>query len=226
MTPTRTRGVATSSEKVGDNTRKEKEAKDSLPAENINLHPDDFPGKRTSKPQVSHNSHDYVNADLQSTGKPQTPPNPFIFPSTFQGNVTDTGFKAIDCSPSFTSSTTGATISESTLQNRTGDAKTQGREKAGKTQRVVAEVPDDDLRPEVAKLPGRKRLASWGTPPDEEGATNDEPNRDPLTNGHHTDRVTRPGQTTSEHNQLSDACSETSSPSESRQGSVSRNRNS
>ncbi|XP_022783817.1 uncharacterized protein LOC111324505 isoform X3 [Stylophora pistillata] len=226
VTPTRTRGVATSSEKVGDNTRKEKEAKDSLPAENVNLHPDDFPGKRTSKPQVSHNSHDYVNADLQSTGKPQTPPNPFIFPSTFQGNVTDTGFKAIDCSPSFTSSTTGATISESTLQNRTGDAKTQGREKAGKTQRVVAEVPDDDLRPEVAKLPGRKRLASWGTPPDEEGATNDEPNRDPLTNGYHTDRVTRPGQTTSEHNQLSDVCSETSSPSESRQGSVSRNRKS
>lgn len=233
--PTRTRGEATSSEKVGDNTRKVKEAKDSPPYEDINLHPDNFPGKRTSKPQDHPSSHDYINADLQPARKPQTPSNPFIFPSSFQGNGTNTEFKTFECSPLCTSSTIEATISESTLQNQISDAKTQDSDKADKTQSVAAEVPDDDLRPEVAKLPGRKRLASWGTPPDDEVAPNDEPNRDTPANGHYTDRLTGSGQTTfgnntvvqtNVHNQLSDAGIETSSPRESRQGSVSTNRKS
>ena len=233
--PTRTRGEATSSEKVGDNTRKVKEAKDSPPYEDINLHPDDFSGKRTSKPQDHPSSHDYINADLQPAEKPQTPSNPFIFPSSFQGNGTNTEFKAFECSPLCTSSTIEANISESTLQNQISDAKTQDSDKADKTQSVAAEVPDDDLRPEVAKLPGMKRLASWGTPPDDEGAPNDEPNRDTPANGHYTDRLTGSGQTTfgnntvvqtNVHNQLSDTGIETSSPRESRQGSVSTNRKS
>ncbi|KAJ7339544.1 hypothetical protein OS493_005944 [Desmophyllum pertusum] len=136
-------------------------------------------------------------------------------------------------------------------------------------QDIVNAIPDDDLRPEVAKLPGRKRVASWGTVQEDATPVNNGPapsvkpkpskdyvapsasssdaysdqQRHPrgrLANGDHTDGVTSPGGSgnaansnsaevqTKVHlyNQLSDASSESSSPSESRRSSVSKNRKS
>ena len=241
--PRRTKGESTASLQVGDNTRKQ----------NSRAEPGEFPRKGVK----SSGSHTYVNTDVQSLGKqppsseslqrdksssadvhpskekskkPQSPPNPFIFPSTFQGSVMDTEvrrpytalYEQTQPSGSRGSSSRNHVITQSDDQPKHDKGK----------QDVVSAILDDDLRPEVAKLPGRKRVASWGTQDDENG---------PLTHWDHTDGVTssRGSESTARgssavernivhqpHNQLSDASSESSSRSESRHSSVTKNRKS
>ena len=121
----------------------------------------------------------------------------------------------------------GSTTSTSPRNHAITKNGAQSKQDKGK-QDVVSAIPDDDLRPEVAKLPGRKRVASWGTQQEEDGH---------LTKGDHTDGVTSSGAAGGysavdptrvhlPHNQLSDASSESSSRSESRRNSVTKNRKS
>ena len=152
--------------------------------------------------------------------KPQSPPNPFIFPSTFQGSAMDTEvrwpFTALHEPTQPGSSTSGSPRYHVITQNGAQPKQNKGK------QDVVSAVPDNDLRPEVAKLPGRKRVASWGTQQEEDGH---------LTNGDNTDGVTssdaaggysavEPTRVHLPHNQLSDASSKSSSRIESRRSSV------
>ena len=275
--PTKTKGESTSSQQIGDNTRKGKEAKDSFPYENMNHAPVDLPGKGTRMSQAgSPSSHAYVNSDVLPTGKPtssdslhrdenssavqqsekklkkpQSPPNPFIFPSTFQGSMMDAEFRTFTAESTslLNSSPNRLTSSQPTQQNHTGDTKLRNNNIVVKKQGDVSEIPDDDdLRPEVAKLPGRKRVASWGTLPDEVTPVSSEPSKDslaptesnslvsgqlrhPVTNGYHTNSVTSSENATIGNNagvqtRVNLMHSETSSPSESRRGSVSKNRKS
>ena len=269
---------------MGDNTRKE----------NADVEPGKLVEKGVKKDQSSSSSHTDINANMRPSGKlsppsdslqqganssshvyqskkkskkPQSPPNPFIFPSTFQGSAMDTGVR-----PSLLqSSTSKATFSEQMQPNsNTGGSPREHVLKQSdaqlahdiRKQGVVSEISDDDLRPEVAKLPGRKRLASWGTPQENETepstggrqSVKPQPNEDSLpptgsrshqqdhrfTNGDHTGGITSPrglGNTASSnssvvptrghtYNHLSDASSESSSPSESRRSSVTKNRKS
>ena len=217
--------------------------------------------------QSSSGSHNYINADVHSSGKrppssellqrdksssadvhqskrksekPQSPPNPFIFPSTFQGSMMDTEVRPCIVGSLLKTSTNGTALYEPTQPSSSTSSSprkqvstqsdAQPKDDKGK-QDVVSAIPDDDLRPEVAKLPGRKRVASWGTQQEENG---------PLTNGDHTDGVTssegsenatsgnRAVEPSRVHlyNQLSDASSESSSRSGSRRSSVTKNRKS
>jgi len=241
--PRRTKGESTASLQVGDNTRKQ----------NSGAEADEFSRKGVK----SSGSHTYVNTDVQSLGKrppsseslqrdksssadvhpskkksekPQSPPNPSIFPSTFQGSVMDTEvgrpytalYEPTQPSSSTSSSPRNHVITQSDAQPKHDEGK----------QDVVSAILDDDLRPEVARLPGRKRVASWGTQQDENG---------PLTNGDHTDGVSSSrgsesaarGSSAIEHNkvnlphnQFSDVSSESSSRSESLRSSVTKNRKS
>lgn len=267
-------------------------------------------GARTT--QSSTSGHTYVNADhdnVRSSGKlspssdtlhrdksssadvhqskksakPQSPPNSFIFPSTFQGSAMDAEVRTSIGESLFTSSTNGTTLSEQSPTKQYSSTGGSPREHVitqsdalpkhdhirDIKQDIVNAIPDDDLRPEVAKLPGRKRVASWGTVQEDATPVNNGPapsvkpkpskdyvapsasssdaysdqQRHPrgrLANGDHTDGVTSPGGSgnaansnsaevqTKVHlyNQLSDASSESSSPSESRRSSVSKNRKS
>ena len=235
--PRRTKGESTASLQVGDNTRKHNSVKTA---------------------QSSSGSHTYVNTDVQALGKRppsseslqrdksssadvhpskknseklQSPPSPFIFPSTFQGSVMDTEVRR-PCTALYEPTQPGTSTSSSPQNHVITQSDTQPKLDKGK-QDVVSVMPDDaDLRPEVAKLPGRKRLASWGTQQEENGH---------LTNGDHTDGVTssrglengargnsvvEPTRLHLPHNQLSDASSESSSRSESRGSSVTKNRKS
>lgn len=286
VSPTRTKGEATASLQVGDNTRKQNK--------------DVGPGELTEK-GVGKDGHTYVNADVHSSGKLspssdslhrdtssfagvhkskkksekwQSPPNPFIFPSTFQGSAMDTEVRPTG-EQLLKSSTNRTAFSEPTQQNSNSrdspreHVVTQSDAQSKHNQRkqgVVSAIPDDDLRPEVAKLPGRKRVASWGTPQEDEieplsngpSSVKPQPSKDSLsptgsgshpysdqqehrlTNGDHTDGVTHPrgsenaasgkdsvvSTRTHLHNQLSDASSESSSPSDSRRSSVTKNRKS
>ncbi|XP_078381387.1 uncharacterized protein LOC144664126 isoform X3 [Oculina patagonica] len=279
VSPTQTKGEATASLQVGDNTR----------TQNKDVKSSGLSEKGVKKDQSSSSGHTYVNADVRSSGKlsplsdsihcdtnssagvhqskkksekPQSPPNPFIFPSTFPGSTIDTQVK-----PTEESLTNRTAFSEPTQQN--GNTRDSPRENVitqsdaqpkhnQRKQGVVSEIPDNDLRPEVAKLPGRKRVASWGTPQEDETepVTNgpqsmkSQQSKDSLsptgsgshlyTNGDRTDGLTH--QRGSEnagcgngsmvptrahlHNQFSDASSESSSPSDSRRSSVTKNRKS
>ena len=241
--PRKTKGESTASLQVGDNTRKI----------NTGAEPGKFPRKEVKTAQSSAGSHTYVDTDVQSSGKrppsseslqrdkgssadihhwkkksekQQSPPNPFIFPSTFQGSAMDTEFRrpvtALYEPTQPRSNTSGSPRSHAITQNGAQPKQDKGK------QDVASEIPDDDLRPEVAKLPGRKRVASWGTQEEENG---------PLINGDHNDGVTssgaaggysavEPTRAHLPHNQLSDASSESSSRSESPRSSVTKNRKS
>lgn len=233
--PRRTKGESTASLQVGDNTRK-----------NTGAEPGEFSRKGVETAQSSSNSHAYVNTDVLSSGKrppsseslqrdksssadvhpwkeksekPQSPPNPFIFPSTFQGSAMDTEVRwpfTAFYEPTQPDSTTSSSPQNHVIA-QSGAQPKQDKEK----QDVVSPIPDDDLRPEVAKLPGRKRVASWGTQQEENGH---------LTNEDHTDSVASSGAAGGNsavestrvhlpHNQLPDA-------SESRRSSVTKNRKS
>ena len=232
--PRKTKGESTASLQVGDNTRKQNSGAE--------------PGEFSRKGVKSSGSHTYVNTDVQALGKrlpssgslvrdksssadvhpwkrksekSQSPPNPFIFPSTFHGSVMDTAVRRPYTAlyePTQPSSTTSSSPQDHVITQ--SDA--QPKHDKGK-QDIVSATPDDDLRPEVAKLPGRKRVASWGTQDDENG---------PVTNWDHTDGVTssRGSESTASgssaiernmvhlpHNQLSD---------ESGRSSVTKNRKS
>lgn len=257
VSPTRTKGESTASLQIGDNERKQ----------TTDAEPGKFSRKGVKTVQSSSGSHTYINADVHCSGKrppsseslqrdksssadvhqsketsekPQSPPNPFIFPNTFQGSVMDTEVRPSIVGSLLKSSTNGTALYEPTQPSSSTSSSprkhvitqsdAQPKHDKGK-QYVVSAIPDDDLRPEVAKLPGRKRVASWGTQQEESG---------PLTNGDHTDGVTSSGgsenaasgnsamEPTRVHlyNQLSDASSESSSRSESRRSSVSKNRKS
>ena len=239
----KTKGESTASLQVGDNTRKQ----------NTSAEPGDFSRKGVKTAQSSSDSHADVDTEVQSSGKRppsseslqcdkgssadihhwkkkseklQSPPNPFIFPSTFQGSAMDTEFRrpftALYEPTQPRSDTSGSPRNHVITQSGAQPKQDKGK------QDVASEIPDDDLRPEVAKLPGRKRVASWGTQEKENG---------PLINGDHTDGVTssgaaggysavEPTRAYLPHNQLSDASSEPSSRSESRRTSVTKNRKS
>lgn len=234
--PRRTKGESTASLQVGDNTRKQ----------NTGAELGEFSRKGVKTAQSSSNNHAYVDTDVLSSGKrppsseslqrdksssadvhpwkekfekPQSPPNPFIFPSTFQGSTMDTEvrwpFTAL-----YEPMQSGSPTSSSPRNQVITQSGAQPKQDKGK-QDVVSPIPDDDLRPEVAKLPGRKRVASWGTQQEECGR---------LTNGDHTDGVASSGAAGGNsaveptrvhlpHNQHSEA-------SESRQSSVTKNRKS
>ena len=239
----KTKGESTVSLQVGDSTRKQ----------DTGAEPGEFSRKGVKTAQSSSDSHAYVDTAVQSSGKrspsseslqrdkgssadihhwkkksekPQSPPNPFIFPSTFQGSAMDTEFRrpftALYEPIQPRSDTSGSPRNHVITQSGTQPKQDKGK------QDVASEIPDDDMRPEVAKLPGRKRVASWGTQEEENG---------PLINGDHTDGVTssgaaggysavEPTRAHLPHNQLSDASSESSSRSESRRSSVTKNRKS
>ena len=242
--PRRTQGESTASLQVGDNTRKQKSGAES----------GEFSRKEVKTAQSSSGSHTYVNTDVQSSGirlpssellqrdkrssgdvppskkkseKPHSPPNPFIFPSTFQGSVMDSEVRR-PCTALYEPTQPSNSTSSSPRNHAITQSDAQPKHDRGKHD-VVGAIPDDDVRPEVAKLPGRKRVASWGTQEEEKG---------PLTNGDHIDGVTRElenaasGNNAAEssrvhlHNQLSDASNESSSRSESRRSSVTKNRKS
>ena len=235
--PRRTKGESTASLQVGDNTREQ----------NTGAEPGEFSRKGVKTAQSSSDSPIYVDTDVHSSGKrppsseslqrdesssadihpwkkksekPQSPPNPFIFPSTFQGSAMDTEvrwpFTALHEPTQPGSSTSGSPRYHVITQNGAQPKQNKGK------QDVVSAVPDNDVRPEGAKLPGRKRVASWGTQQEEDGH---------LTNGDNTDGVTssdaaggysavEPTRVHLPHNQLSDASSESSSRIESRRSSV------
>ena len=232
----RTKGESTSSLQVGDNTRKQ----------NTGAKPGEFSRKGVNTAQSSSGSHTDVNTDLQSSGKrspssadvhpskkisetPQSPPNPFIFPRTFQGSAMDTEvsqpYTAL-YEPTQPSSNTSSSPRNHVITQSDAQPKHDRRKED-----VVSAIRDDDLRPEVAKLPGKKRVASWGTQQEENG---------PPANGDHTDGVTssRGSENMASgnsavkpsrfhlQNQLSDDSSESSSRSESRRSSVTKNRKS
>lgn len=256
LAPTRTKGEATASLQVGDNARKQN-------TDVFNA------GKLSPLSDILHrdkSSSVDVHQSKKTSEKPQSPPNPFIFPSTFQGSAMDTEVRPSPGESLLKSSTNRTVFSESTQQNsNTKDSPrehviTQSDAQSKHNQRkqgVVSTIPDDDLRPEVAKLPGRTRVASWGAPQEEETAplTNGPrkesqtgsgshlyPNQQEhrFTNGDHADGIPRSSGSENAgrgntsvvptrvhlHNQLSDASSESSSPSESRRSSVSKNRKS
>ena len=301
VSPTRTVGEATLSLPVGDNSRIETQRKDSPPSINgfggVNIGPVD----RSIK---GHKDSKYTNGEVNSTGTPaspqssadfhstrgteksQSPPNPFIFPSTFQGSVTDaenrTSISAVfESSSRKQNNSTGSPPREPVIAKNEVQSKLDSdfRDRKQGDIGVVLDGDVDDLRPEVARLPGRKRVASWGEVQDEttplaKEATSlaneamplanvnglppvkPKPSKDSMTttgshtsqqghskehriNGNRCDNVRSSGLGESLnntntvmqngvqlHSQLSDARSDTSSPSESRLSSVTKNRKS
>lgn len=163
VSPTRTVGEVTTSVAVGGNSRNGTQANSVSLTSGFGIHSD--------KPQVE--GHRETRGEVSSTGPPtsperdkgspvhsyqkketensQSPPNPFIFPSTFQGSIKDTeSFESVSA------------VFETFAVKHNNSAGSSPQEHF-----IAQNEADDDLRPEVAKLPGRKRVASWGEVQDE-----------------------------------------------------------
>jgi len=190
LSPARTVGEATTSLPVGDNTRREKQGKGSAASingfGNANMKTDESTvaghGTRYTNGEVSptgsptspqHDNRAYV--DLHSKkepAKPQSPPNPFIFPSTFQGSMTDaeniTSISAVfQSSSAKQDSSNGGSPQKPVVTQMELHPKNNTNSQTKRKDGVSAVPHDNDLRPEVAKLPGSKRAASWGAVQDE-----------------------------------------------------------
>lgn len=155
--PTKTAGETTTSESVGDNTRQK------------------------SSPLGRHRESSYANGEVSSTGlatsfhsddrsggdlhyskdpqKPQRTRNPFIFPTTFQNNSSNsenvTSISAILESPAKENHSSINSPRQLVAPPTEDEAKVE----YGNAKRTLN---GEELRPELAKLPDRKRLASWG----------------------------------------------------------------
>lgn len=250
VSPTKTVGEATTSVPVGDNTRKDAHGKEA--------------------PLEGHRRTRYTNGEVNSKGLPASPqpgkttsvgvhqtmepptsqsaPNPFIFPSTFQENTSDVDYP-----------TSISAVFESSFAKQSSDTNALPRElvatqakphpqNQGKNGKMTAD--DEDLRPEVAKLPGSKRVASWGEIQDEprplggetktlstaNGPPSVEPNTSKNSIGSPSENQREYGgedtniirsvdkRRQGSNSQVSDASSESSSPSHSRRSSVTKNR--
>lgn len=246
VSPTKTVGETTTSLAVGDNTRKQKYGQD--------------------PPSGGHKTATCTNGELSSIGasglpqhhkkssvdvhpkkepsKPQSPPNPFIFPLTFQGSTADmenrTSISAVFESPLMKQNSVTGSSPREPVKTR---SEVQQKYTNGNT---TTTSDDEDLRPEVAKLPGRKRIASWGEIQDEPAAlanetttlaktTQQEHSREHGINGSHSDylrnseeseRVTNTSPVMHNRMYLSDTSSESSSPTHSRRSSETYNRKS
>ena len=244
VSPTKTVGETTTSLPVGDNKRKQKYGQDSpLGGQTATC----TNGERSSIGTTgSLQHHKKSSADVhpkKEPSKPQSPPNPFIFPLTFQGSTADmenrTSISSVFESPSMKQNSVTGTSSQEPGKTR---SEVQPKYVNGNT---TITSDDEDLRPEVAKLPGRKRVASWGEIQDEPTAlanetttlaktTQQERSREHGINGSHSDYLRNSGDservinTSAMHNRMhfSDTSSESSSPTHSRRSSVTKNRKS
>ena len=245
VSPTKTVGETTTSLPVGDNKRKQKYGQDSSSGGQTATCTNGELSSigTTGSPQ----HHKKSSADVhpkKEPSKPQSPPNPFIFPLTFQGSTADmenrTSISAVFESPSMKQNSVTGSSSQEPVKTR---SEVQPKYVNGNT---TVTSDDEDLRPEVAKLPGRKRVASWGEIQDEPTAlanetttlaktTQQEHSREHGINGNHSDYLRNSGEServinTSAmiHNRmhLSDTSSESSSPTHSRRSSVTKNRKS
>ncbi|XP_068723891.1 whirlin-like isoform X1 [Montipora capricornis] len=145
---TKSVGETTASEPVGDNSRQKKRGKDVL----VEGHRETSysNGKVSStRPPSCHQQDKKCGVDVHPTHGSQNakaPPNPFIFPSTFQNNA-DNPDNVSSISAIFESPVV-ASRSEVHPELQNGTRGTTPNE--------------EDLRPELGKLPGqRTRLATW-----------------------------------------------------------------
>ena len=185
VSPTKTVGETTTSLPVGDNYRKKKQ--DSPPLTNgfrsVNVVKSDeatVEGRRsTTNTNGEVSSAGSPTSPLHDRGSPvnfhskkepekwQSPPNPFIFPSKFQGSMKDAENRT-SISEVFESSARKQNHSAVSSPQEHIETQTEVQPKYNKSFQethqndVNALQVDDDSRPEVAKLPGRKRVASWG----------------------------------------------------------------
>lgn len=163
VSPTRTVGEVTTSVAVGDNSRNGAQANSVSLTSGFGIHSDkpQVEGQRETRGEVSSTGpptsperdksstvHSYQRKETENS---QSPPNPFIFPSTFQGSIKDTeSFESVSA------------VFETFAVKHNNSAGSSPQEHF-----IAQNEADDDLRPEVAKLPGRKRVASWGEVQDE-----------------------------------------------------------
>ena len=161
--PTKTAGETTTSESVGDNTRQ----KSSL----LGRHRESsFANGEVSSTATFH-SDDLSGGDLhyrKDPQKPQRTQNPFIFPTTFQNNASNsenvTSISAIFESPAKENHSS----ENSPRQLVASPTEDESKVEYGNAKRTLN---GDDLRPELAKFPDRKRLASWGEVQEEPTST-------------------------------------------------------
>lgn len=155
--PTKTAGETTTSESVGDNTRQ----KSSL----LGRHRESsYANAEVSSTGLatSFHSDDRSGGDLHYSKDPQKPQrtrNPFIFPTTFQNNSSNsenvTSISAILESPAKENHSSVNSPRQLVAPPTEDEAKVE----YGNAKRTLN---GEELRPELAKLPDRKRLASWG----------------------------------------------------------------
>lgn len=163
VSPTRTVGEVTTSVAVGGNSRNGAQANSVSLTSGFGIHSDkpQVEGQRETRGEVSSTGpptsperdksstvHSYQRKETENS---QSPPNPFIFPSTFQGSIKDTeSFESVSA------------VFETFAVKHNNSAGSSPQEHF-----IAQNEAGDDLRPEVAKLPGRKRVASWGEVQDE-----------------------------------------------------------
>ena len=155
--PTKTAGETTTSEPVGDNTRQ----KSSL----LGRHGESsYANGEVSSTGLatSFHSDDRSGGDLHYSKDPQKPQrtrNPFIFPTTFQNNSSNsenvTSISAIFESPAKENHSSV----NSPRQLVAPPTEDEPKVEYGNAKRTLN---GEELRPELTKLPDRKRLASWG----------------------------------------------------------------
>lgn len=163
VSPTRTVGEVTTSVAVGGNSRNGDQENSVSLTSGFGIHSDGYQVKehRETRGEVSSTGpptsperdksspvHSYQKLETENS---QSSPNPFIFPSTFQGSIKDTeSFESVSA------------VFETFAVKQNNSAGSSPQEHF-----IAQNEADDNLRPEVAKLPGRKRLASWGEVQDE-----------------------------------------------------------
>ena len=248
VSPTKTVGETTTSLSVGDNKRKQNYGQDSPPGGQTTAYANGQLSSigTTGSPQ----HHKKSGVDVHPKKVPQSPPNPFIFPMTFRGNPADmenrTSISAVvESSLIKQSSFTGSSPREPV------NTRSEAQPKYANGNTTITS-DDEDFRPEVAKLPGRKRVASWGDIQDEPTVLVNEAtslanetttlaktfqqghSREHGINRSHTDYLRNSGESESVtqtnalmHNHFSDqVSSESSSPTQSQRSSVTKNRKS
>ena len=155
--PTKTAGETTTSESVGDNTRQKRSL--------LGRHRESsYANGEVSSTGLatSFHSDDRSGGDLHYRKDPQKPQrtrNPFIFPTTFQNNSSNsenvTSISAIFESPAKENHSSV----NSPRQLVASPTEDEPKVEYGNAKRTLN---GEELRPELAKLPDRKRLASWG----------------------------------------------------------------
>lgn len=163
VSPTRTVGEVTASVAVGGNSRNGTQANSVSLTSWFGIHSDgsQVEGHRETRGEVSSTgpptsperdkSSPVHSHQKKETENPQSPPNPFIFPNTFQDSIKDTeSFESVSA------------VFETFAIKHNNSAGSSPQEHF-----IARNEANDDLRPEVAKLPGRKRVASWGEVQDE-----------------------------------------------------------